>query len=116
MVIFTVLGTGLLVGQMLVRWRFPLPVVTLVAILLGFLAVFAGGIPWTQAVVRSINNLGGGVLNEPWGNGDLTGVNIQWGCVLLGISWGHQTIILTPELPTTNSQLPTPNHQLPTTN
>jgi carbon starvation protein len=86
-VIFTVLGTGLLVGQMLVRWRFPLPVVTLVAILLGFLAVYAGGIPWTQAVVRSINNLGGGVLKEPWGNGDLTGVNILWGCVLLGISY-----------------------------
>ena len=85
--IFFLLGTGLLAGQMIYRWRLPLPMVTLVTILLAGAGIYAGNLPWAQAIISSINNLGGGILNRPWGNGELTGLNLLWGFVLLGISY-----------------------------
>jgi carbon starvation protein len=71
---------------MIYRWRLPMPAVTLVAILLAGVGITAAGLPGALSAVRTINNLGGGILNQTWGNTELTGVNILWSLVLLGIS------------------------------
>jgi carbon starvation protein len=85
--ILILLGTGILAGQMVYRWRLPLPFVTLVTILLAGAGIFIGSLPWAQNIVSSVNNLGGGILNQPWGTGELTGIHFLWALVLFGIAY-----------------------------
>jgi carbon starvation protein len=85
--IFLLLGTGLLAGQMIYRWRLSLLVVTPIALLLAGGGILAGSLPWAKSIVASINNVGGSLLNQLWGSGELTGASLLWSAVLLGIAY-----------------------------
>jgi carbon starvation protein len=81
------IGTGVLAGQMIYRWRLKVPVTTLVITLLSSLGIFAGTLPWVQNGVRAINSLAGVLFTRPLGYGDFSWPTLFWGLVLLAIAY-----------------------------
>jgi carbon starvation protein len=68
---------GLLVGQLVYRWRSGLLLATVIPLLLAFAGIYAGSLPWVQSFVRNLVSLGGALNNpviftRPLGFGEVT--------------------------------------------
>ncbi len=83
---------GVLAGQMTYRWRMDIGLTTVITVVLAFVGIYVGTLPWAQNLVTAINKLAGdpetGVLfTRPLGYGDMTWANFFWAIVMLAFCY-----------------------------
>jgi carbon starvation protein len=85
--IFCLILTSLLAGQMVYRWRLPFLAVALISLPLAVASIYVGSLPAAQSIIRSINQLVGGSLDQLVGTGEVSGETFLWGFALLGVAY-----------------------------
>jgi len=79
-------AAGVLAGQMTYRWRMDIGLTTIITVILAFIGIYLGTMPWAQKLVEAINGLGPDpFFRRPLGYGDLSWA--IWAIVMLAFCY-----------------------------